>query len=185
MLKICLTFLVFAITLSGFSQNDIKNLKNGVVLVKLYTNANKIAALEKQGLNKRAEDEKKKVELEHLEIINAFKKEFKFTNYYFFYSNNMNEIKKGDYANVIDSLKQGAHIDKPDSMVYILDSRSYYSESMASSYLGFSMLNNKGEQLEKPFPYYVRKREALWFLRRSYFDLTRIMNKQLEEYLKD
>lgn len=185
MSKICFTLFVVAITLSGFSQSHIININNGIVLVKLYTNKNKIAALEKQGLDKRAEEEKKKVELEHIEIMNAFKKEFKFTQYYFFYSHDLSEIKNGNYSNVIDSLKQNVQITEPDSMVFILDSRNYYSESMASSFAGFSILNNKGKQLEKPFPYYVRKRDALWFLRRSYFDLTRLMNNQLESYLED
>jgi len=123
-------------------------------------------------------------ELRHLNIKESFKNLYTFSDFAFFYSHDHLAIKAGDYSKVYDHEHMLKDIIVENKNVYILDSRNIRFESMGADQLGYAVKDHNFNQLKKPFPYYVRKREALFFLRRDYADMTRILNKNLIEFDK-
>ena len=71
-------------------------------------------------------------------------------------------------------------VDEEPDVFLILDPYAVDFTHMNSQQQGLSLLNDRFEQLERPFPYYVRKREALFFLRRDYQTMVALLQKNLE-----
>jgi acylphosphatase len=88
----------------AFSQNDIdkvfRNLKDGAILVRLETRKNSIEALEKHHPEK-AKKIKIYVEQHNQELIDAWAKEWKYCNVYFFYAHNSQQIKKKNFTGLL------------------------------------------------------------------------------------
>lgn len=162
------------------AKNQIIALSNGILLVKLYSEKNKLKALKDSD---RLGEYEAKLKEEHDNIIASFKTHYKFSKVAFFYSHDHHLVKSGDYSSVIDMNGNVLNITTRKAQIFILDSRNVFVESMAIDQRGYSILGNDFQVLSKPFPYYVRKREALSFLRRDFNTLTLILNNNLEAYL--
>jgi len=168
------------------SREQINQLKNGILLIRLKTSENKIAALKKVGKADRAEKVKLAVELENKKIIVAFKNNFTFCKTAFFFSNDAVNIRKKLFNNIFlnDSLKIDPSI-KIDSLqsIFIADfgsiekdtiirfshysyendgnfnlakTANYYSSSTELDIYALKILDANFIQLNKPFPFYTR-----------------------------
>lgn len=103
--------LLFFIHSSAFAQfskhskqtarENIKQLKEGALFVRLKTSELKIKALKERGMQKEAEEIRINQEKENKAIANAFKLNYTFSKVYFFYSNNSTEVKEGRYRQYI------------------------------------------------------------------------------------
>jgi hypothetical protein len=74
------------------AAKQIVDLKDGTLLIKLNTQSARINNRLKLGQKKKAEELINEVEKEHDEIINAFKKHYTFSDYYFFYSDDSDSV---------------------------------------------------------------------------------------------
>ena len=162
---------------------QLTELKNGALLVRLRSYQKQLKVFEKRGDSVGLRNEKRKIRLKHLEIVNAFKVEYSFSKVYFFKSHNSSKVKAGELKNVVlnDSLEP---VDFSSSNYYIADPYRIEFAKMNSSQNGISLMDKKLKQLDKPFPYYVRKRDGVFFLRRDMFQMVTVLQKNLDWYAK-
>lgn len=164
---------------------DIDALKNGNVLVRLKTSQPKIDALQKAERAAKADRVEKKQLEENREIVNAFRKEFTFTDFYFFYSHHSEAVRNNELKNIFlnDDLELDSSIEADESKAsYIIELANiepdtnqvfaHYTNRTTGSFeqervptfhgspkLGFQAFvikNQNFEQLLRPFPYYSR-----------------------------
>jgi len=174
------------------SVQQIKDLKQGALLVRLHTKKTTIAALRKNGNAKQADKvEQKQIET-NKSIITAFRKNFDFCPVFFFYSDYSPFIIDRQFDKVVflnNDLQADPTIlfDKQNFLiaefgVISQDTTahfdSYYYENgenglekkakyYGGSNMGFGALiicSDKSVQLHKPFPYYSRTYETLPFI---------------------
>ncbi len=206
--KITLSALILFISVKGIAQNapveksktsfkqqinqsakeQIEQLKNGALLVRLKTKSTAINALRKAGKNVQADEVEKQQALFNLNIIDAFKTKFNFCPTYFFYSDYSDNVKEKQFDKVVflnDSLKPDPTI-KFNKQSFLVadfgtveqDTARYYSHTSVEpdgnfsvkkvdhyyggpsfSYDGLIIRSDKLIQLRHPFPYLVRTRD--------------------------
>jgi len=158
--------LLFVLPLFGFSQDNldktpkqhINMLKEGKLLVRLHDKSNSIKILLEKGMVKRAEYVKKKQDILNLEIMKSFTN-FKFCDVHFFYSNDSKFIKEGNYNKVklysFDSEGLKTNGINLDANFLVAD----FGEMSGKNKMGMKamyIMDNKLNQLSRPFPFYVR-----------------------------
>ena len=167
------------------SKQQIQELKDGVLLVRLKTSQPKIDALKRFGYEYKAMKVAKYQKEQNQAIVDAFKQNYSFSSVYFFYSYNTDKVKKGALKNIFlnDSLTL-------DSTIQIDTSKCIYTAELAHRQQDtFKLLDNyhtgvegdfyetndevyyggsdisfqaiiikdqKFNQLTRPFPYYSR-----------------------------
>ena len=191
---------------SDIAIQQIQELRNNVILVRLKTSENQINALQKMGRTEDAEKLKQKQFARNREIMNAFKKNFNFCPVYFFFSSSSYYIKHNQYNGRLlnDSLLADTSIKfnfnkpyiaefdfiEPDTIYggrSLYDQKSYQSDSiftLSNTHLTEALVirNPYFTQLKQPFPYYVKMEE--WLKRKSYAMAVGILNEQLHNFLK-
>ena len=176
-------FLIFTICLNIYSQDYIKSLPENFLLVRLKTNEKLIQYYIKNGDVNSANREKLKIKELNNEIMSSFKKNWTLSPVYFFYSNYTEEIKKGNFKSVFH--------DKPNKNINNFDT-NILNKKPVIVYFGYPqgkikfdalvISNFKLEQLEKPYPKYVRTFKGLGFLKRSSDRVVNILNKKVKWY---
>lgn len=170
---------------SDSSFFHIKKLKKATVLIRLRTLENSYYYLQALGKKEAAERVLREQKKKNYEIVRAFEVMYKFTPYKFFYSNQTANIKNGFFDGVFlnEKLEEDESVKLSDtSNYYIVDVGDIYFPSFGSSMNGVAMLDKNFNILKKPFPYYVRKREGVFFLKRTYADVVRIFDSNLEDF---
>lgn len=153
-----------AVTHTAFQH--ITALKNGVLIIRLKTSEQIIRHLQREGKFQEAEKISKQQNTENQEIINSFRKYFHFCPVYFFYSNNTDQALSGNFTGILlnDSLEE-------DSSITIQTQNYYFAEfglldpndeSISGTGIEALIIKDKNfKQLQRPFPFYVRKNEFL------------------------
>ena len=192
------------------AKEQITQLKEGALLVRLQTKRNSIEALRKKGRVKLAEKIETRQRNYNLEIVAAFKTNFKFCPTYFFYSHYTNEIREKRFDQVIfltDSLTTDSAIkfnyrnfltaefgiSEQDTAIYF-SHYNYESDGnwsvrrvekfYCTSNINFGALIIKSDQfiqLKKPFPVYVRTFDTLP-IKRSPKRTVKIFNRRLKMF---
>jgi hypothetical protein len=199
--------------LKASTKVQINQLKNGALLVSLKTNKSKIAALKKIGRNDQAQALEEKQRQLNKSILAAFKAKFNFCTTYFFFSDYAIYAKERAFDKVVflnDSLIPDSNIMFQNKTFlvasfgkleqdtakhlshYTLASDNNFSVTQVRNYyggpnMGFDALiisSDKFIQLRRPFPYYVRTRDAMP-KSKVIFKTVAKMNKKLHRfYLK-
>lgn len=178
----------------AFMKEQIKLLKNGVLLVRLETKEYTIAKLIEGGQVQLAGEIEAYQNDYNIKIQEAFKDNFTFCPVYFFYSMYSEDILSGKINNIIflnDSLQPDSAL-KPVKSFFLTaefglisqDTARYFSQNYNyRSDLGLEsrrvvygepdmrfgaikIMSDKLVQLKRPFPYYVRTFESLPIRRR-------------------
>ena len=194
-MKGLLFILIIAMAHSGVGQADraktsrkyrdslarvyIQDLSEGCLLIRLRTSIKKMEALKARGDTALALNEARMLKLKHLEIISSFKLNYSFSKVYYFYSHHSGKVRSREFQGILMN-EQFEPVDEEPDVFLILDPYVVDFTHMNSQQQGLSLLNDRFEQLERPFPYYVRKREALFFLRRDYQTMVALLQKNLE-----
>ena len=163
----------------------VKQLKTAEVLIRLKTNENSIYYMKAKGNNVAAEELRKKQLVKNREIVDAFKQMYDFSDVKFFYSTHTLNVKNGYYDGIFlnDSLVSDESIKLRDtSNVYIIDVGHVYFPSFGNHMEGIVMMDNSFKPLPKPFPYFVRKRSGLFFLKRTYAEVVELFNRQIHDF---
>jgi hypothetical protein len=189
------------------AREQIMNLKDGTLLIRLETRKPTIEALKKQGKNQKASQLEIQVQQEHEHILNAFRLYFDFCNTACFYSHYSPMITERKFEQVRsirfpekeigqsveyflvaefgnlneDTLKRFSH--------YSLERTSDHTLKKVPNYyggpnLGMSallMMNDRFIQLKDPFPYYVRFCKALPY-KRAVKRAVKRLNRKLHKY---
>jgi len=94
------------------AERQIKELRNGVLLVRLKTAKPTIKAMRARGYDRWAEETEKEQRVENLSLINAFRSAYNFSEIKFFYSEDSRKVRKGKFEGIFlnDSLEKDSAI---------------------------------------------------------------------------
>ncbi|PCJ23275.1 MAG: hypothetical protein COA97_11945 [Flavobacteriales bacterium] len=187
------------------AKEQVLQLHDGVLLVRLSTRKKSLAAMRKANKNKLADKTENKLRIKNQKIVNAFRVNFNFCPVYFFYSDYSKYVRNSQLDNVMflnDSLQLDSTI-KVSSNKYLTaelgitepDTKKYGSTTgfesgeKTTTYYGGPEITVTGliikdeqfEQLRKPFPYYVREFSGLPFYR-AIHKMVLIMNNNLQKF---
>ena len=163
----------------SIAKSNIKLLKDGALLIRLQSRRKLLSSLLRKGDSAGFREKNRVIALEHLEIVNAVRSNYLFSAYYFFYSHHSGRIKNEEFEGVL--LNESFQvIDGNVDGFLVLDPYSIEFSSMNSHQAGLCVLDGSFKQLTRPFPYYVRKRDALSFFRRDLFEMIALFQKKLE-----
>jgi len=194
-------------------KEQIKLLKEGVLLIRLQTQNNSITALNEANQYRLASKIKEKQEKKNRKIVAAFRKNFTFCPVYFFTSNYSINILSKHTNEIIflnDSLQPDTSV-KLNSAKFLTaefgiidrDTAKYYSDyyyyrgKRGTEYkniyysgpdMGFEALkimSDRFVQLKNPFPFKVRTFSSLPVIRRKPSKTVRRMNKKLLKFYQE
>jgi len=148
--------------------DHIEMLRQNTLLVRLKSEDKKIAALQKANRQTRIEKTKARLQKENTAIINAFKNNFKFSKFYFFYANEAKLLRNQKYHEI--TLYDIHHQPVPDNSFiengYLIAALDYIHEfefvgendtirkvvSATFGYPSLVLMDKDFIQLSKPFP---------------------------------
>lgn len=212
-----LILLLFLIPLFLSAQNDlarqqIKDLKEGTLLVRLMTSENKIKALLNAGYPEKAEEAKAEQAEINKGIVKAFQENFNFCRVFFFYSSTSEEVKQlqfkgnllgydltplavadppveaffvaefGDLQQTDEKYRENETFRETDSGGKEAQTTYYGSPDMGLPAL--LIRDRNFVQLRDPFPYYVRTYESLSPVKRTAEKSVKKLNGKLQDYYK-
>ncbi len=168
------------------SETQIIKLKETALLVRLKTSENKINALKEVGQYEKAEKVKLIQEYENQKIISAFKKKYDFSEVFFFYSYDSENVRLKQFENVFlnekleadstiafnsngaffiaefgylsqDTLKHYSHTSIDPAKNGGVESRpNYYKSPSNFDLYALRIMDHNFVQLDRKFPYYTR-----------------------------
>jgi hypothetical protein len=177
-----LAFLIFSGTSAAQNRKETarenaQKLREGVLLVRLYTSQNKINALLAAGRDAEAERVRKEQYYKNKELYVSFKTQYSYSDVYFFLNTDSYRILNRDF--------DGAFVNEEferDSSIKISPQHFYIAEMGFTPGTGLYALVVKDDQfefLEKPFPYYIKRFRVLPVFRRYKVYMVRKLNKKL------
>ena len=151
----------------SYANFSITKLNKGVLLVRLKTREKSINALKKMGQHKKARKLQQEVFEDNLNVVNAFKINYNFSEVYFFYSTESDKIRNMTFDEVFVDAKTLEKSDKikldPSQTFYmILDIGALKIPNIEGEFHQQTALDRvlvvkdrDFEQLYRPFPFYV------------------------------
>jgi hypothetical protein len=186
-------FIAPLLILLGFNQispeerakRQIKELKEGVLLVRLHTNDAVIAKLKALYEDKARVKKIEELYQQNLSNYKALSTAYNFSEILFFYGRDSDKVRNGELDNIFLNanleIDTSIHLDRNEPF-YILDIGDIYFDHISGHMEGVVVLNRAFEQLEKPFPFFVRKRSGMKIIKRTDLDVAVILNRELTEY---
>lgn len=170
-------------TPEDYVVKNIKALKEGVLLVRLHEDLTVQKKMLELKQYKRLEAKKEEIERKNVELIDAFKKHYSFSHVYFFYARNTNEVIAKNYAELVfDTANQIVDTSKLlNTPVYILDGENVHFEHFGEDAEGYGIYNDTLGLMQKPFPYYVRKRSGTLIVQRTEYDMVIKLQRKLDK----
>lgn len=166
------------------TADHLKQLKEGVLLVKLYSRNPTIEAMRERGLDERAEIFEKEQKFKNLAIANAFEMNYTFSpKVYFFYSEDSKKILARDFKGVLMGydLQVLNNVSIKDTAFYVAEFGNTQGKNIRALVVRDDSLN----YLTAPFPYFVRTFEDFLFFDRTYPKVVEIWNNRLQEEYND
>jgi len=173
------------------AHEQISQLKEGVLLVRLFAKRKGIKALRKKGAKAQADKIEKRVRVHNLNLVRAFKKEYSFSRVAFFFSEESEAVKTGNLHQVTflnDSLELDNSVKPLDfGTVFIGEHsrRESVNEDTGQVDRGFSAFiirDAKFNQLCRPFPYYQRSYEGVIFINKSEAAVVKKIQAKLKSF---
>ncbi|UTW61923.1 hypothetical protein KFE98_18195 [bacterium SCSIO 12741] len=153
------------------ASDQIYELKNGVLLVRLMTRSKSINALEKAGNTKQADKIKAEQQQKNQQIIAAFQNYFDFCPVYFFLSDQTAEVKARNWDKVVflnAELQADTSLTDFNPEVFMMAEFGIVEPKVNDGIPvsdqglpGLVISNSDFVQLSAPFPYYIRTYENL------------------------
>lgn len=173
------------------AHEQISNLKDGVLLVRLFTKSKGIEAYRRKGATSQADKIERAVKSRNIIIVQAFKKEYSFSQVAFFFSDESEAVKTGNFDQVTflnDSLELDASV-KPANFgtVFIgefskIESINDETNQVSRGFSAFIIRDARFNQLKKPFPYYQRSYEGVFFINRTESTVVKKLQAKLEKF---
>ncbi len=179
---------------------NIVELKQNYVIVRLNDNKMKIQALRKAGGGAKYADEIEiKQKEENQKIVNGFVENYDFSQVYFIHTSEYKKWKNGEEACFLNTDLACDPLIKPADLEYYIVDFDFVRQSKIGSpgrsqgagdvryngdvnlrKLGIVVLNKNNEQLEKPFPNFVG--ETVWFFKQDPKVMVRKLNENFKEF---
>jgi hypothetical protein len=183
------------------ARRHIRRLKNGILLVRLNSERKKLKELQESRaklapgtrqyyrLDNQRRDIKKERKIRHQRIIEAFKEEFRFSAYAFFYDYQTDSVLGKQWPEV--SFKTPGQAEAfqpaPEQPRYILDLGSSYLKRQNQRFEGVVVRDTSLMTLEEPFPakYLNTKTFSFLELDKDIAEIVRKLNSGLREFYLD
>lgn len=185
----CLLFCCLAVSQETTSvpsaAQQIEQLKNGTLLIKLNTQSARVEHRLKAGQKNRAQQLIEEVEQEHDAIIASFKNNYTFGDYYFFYSDDSDEvITKQNYENLFleKNRKITSSLDVRTPFVLILGIPPGYSTVDKYKFILHALQNGGIKQPAKSLPKVFKTQSNKLFSNK--YDFVRAVKKMQERLQK-
>lgn len=172
--------------ISVFAQSNLENskqqlfqMKNSFILVRLKTDSLKIKALEDNGFHKEAEKVKIALYKENRETVLSFAKTFDFCPVYFFYSSASEKIRIGEISgNVFDNnlnIVEEEHI----------QSRPFFTAEFGktgnSGIHALILMDHYFVPLKSPFPFFQRQYLFFSLIKQGKGKIAKKLNNRLKD----
>lgn len=177
------------------ASNQIKELKNGVLLVRLRTQENAIKSLEKANKQTAADKIRAQQAQANKQLINAFQTNFTFCPVYFFYSWDTEKVMNGTTSGIfLDlNLNYDPNLKLPEKPFFIAELTNVEQErpdpndltssnNSEASFPALVMRDSSFNQLADPFPYFVKVRQSFPPKKRTEPELVSILEKRLRKF---
>ncbi len=191
------------------AKTQIQDLDKGLMLVRLHTLERSIEALKQQDMPLKAEELKKRIELQHHELMKAFDTHFDFCDVYFFYSADSKKVLNENYEGIIYD-KKGKLVENfnPGKNLFFAENCPYPNDNSPAGYdyelirseqgaevqkipyfdpyhnFGVFCIRDKNMQaLKKPFPFYVKIYGDFIYYRKAN-SFVPVLNQKLYKYLQ-
>jgi len=180
---ICIISVVICFGQTTQTKKQITDLKNGILFVRLSTREKTVEDLKKMGKTRAAEEIRNEQEIKNKKIVEAFKTNFKFCEYSFFYSQYSNEIQNRNFKFMIfdkdlkpdsdfnlngrpffvaefgvlqaDTARTFRDTKLQSTANFNVESTPIYSQNSPNKIYALIIKDNNYVQLKYPFPYYV------------------------------
>lgn len=156
----------------------IRDFKNGVLLVRLQDKSLTLKTLKERGMAKESEDLAAKQRRENQEIILSFSHVFSFCPVYFFYAQDSEAIRNGDYESKVFNAQQQSVSIPPEKHVFTAE----FGETENLGIDGLIISDSKLLKLEDPLPYFERRYAFFGLVERSKARMIERYNKKLYDY---
>ena len=168
------------------ARKHLRQLKSGVVLVRLHTQENKIKHYLKYGNRRAAMKAQQEQSEKNKRVFEAFNAFFDFTEVYFFYSHHSTQVKNREFDAgyfLNGEMEEDPTVSLSNTKyVYVIDVGDVFFDSFGTHMKGIVVMTTDFKPLEKPFPYYVRRRAGLKILERSDAELVQKLNEELHDF---
>mgnify|MGYP000315444297 CR=1 FL=1 len=144
----------FGQTKLDVSCNQVNNLKNGSILVQLFTEDQNIKLLNELGKKSEAERLEREVYQKNKEIILSFTNGFSFCPVYFFYDHHLEKVRQGLFDSAVFNAKLEFINFKTKSPTFYI---AEFSETSVVGIDGLVLFDENYQQLAAPFPFFERQ----------------------------
>ena len=178
--------LFFLSSLSAIAQSDsekareqLQEMKDGVLLVRLFTNDAKIATLRHQGEEREAQRASNFQHQENKDIILSFSQVFQFCPVYFFYSEDSEAIRSRDFdGHIFDAALQPVDGQELHGKSIFT---AEFSETENLGIEGLIIMDDQLFPLKSPFPFYQRKHTLLGLITLTKSKMVHRLNNKLRD----
>ncbi len=185
------------------AKEQIKELKNGVLLVQLKTRQKTIDAYLKKGLEKKANKIQKLQHQDNLNIMKGFKDYFNFCPVYFYSSNDYKNVKAQNFSAVTfyDSSMNITTLqhDLTETTYYICEiTKNNFDNTTLNNIPNYNIPYNNSvtfdafiiknkifQQLAAPFPYYAKTHVAVKVKDKKRWESIRKLNTRLHNFYRN
>lgn len=173
------------------AHEQISELKDGVLLVRLFTKRKGIESLRKSGAGARASQIEQEVKAHNLNITMALKKEYSFSKITFFFSDDTEAVKSGNFDQVFflnENLEADTSVNPANfETIFIgefskIESTNPETNQLNRGFSAFIIRDAAFNQLKKPFPYYQRSYEGVFFINRAEATVVKKLQAKLEKF---
>ena len=164
---------------------QIQKLKDGYLLVRLISKADKIKFLEDNNQRREAKKVKLEQEARNERIINAFVDSFSFCPVYFFHSKDGKAVREGNKSAVFTGAEyKKVNLEYLNSTEYLVAEFGRLEDNTGTGVLeGIKVMDENYQQIAKPFPSTIGGPTR----NRNEFDyestMVKIMDVRLQQYL--
>lgn len=161
------------------AHQHVKDLRKGILLVRLASESKKIEALLESGRKKEAVKVKAELDARNKEIVSAINSKYEFSRFYYFYAQDASEILKGNYETLMDTVLQPSPMTALEGPVYFLATDKAELTNYNSSVIGFTVYDKEMNILMKPFPYTITKNVGSKMFEKTYEEMVVLWQAKL------
>ncbi len=157
------------------AQNELKKIKSNGLVIAFPTNAPLIDNLRSRGFEEKAKIEEQKVLFYNLRLIEVFKA-YSYGPIYYTHTLDLENANQSDEL-IVNNL-DGSKVTVNPNEVLFLNPKKFTVKSQNSSYSGFGVHDKDFNYLNKPFPYFIFKRDGLILFQKTEEQMVQILQNK-------
>ena len=162
----------------SIAKEQLHQMKNGVLLVRLFTREAEIDGLKSVGRTVEAQRIAEQQHLENRDIMLSFSQVFQFCPVFFFYSHHSEDIREGKYqGKIFDSSQRLVETSEIKGTVFTAE----FSETSNTGIDGLIIMDDQLFPLEAPFPHYQREHTLFGLVSLTKAKIIHRMNNKLRD----